>query len=94
MRWRIGTESVAGYESTLGIFYSTPYLNWATGAMPWITNVHDEYDAVAAKVAAGNTDFSAEITSLQAKLAVTYQKMDEKIAEVNSRFAAGVALLD
>ena len=41
--------SKAGYESTLGIFYSTPYLNWATGAMPWITNVHDEYDAVAAK---------------------------------------------
>ena len=86
--------SKAGYESTLGIFYSTPYLNWATGAMPWITNVHDEYDAVAAKVAAGDTDFAAEIASLQAKLAVTYQKMDEKIAEVNEKFAAGAALLD
>jgi len=86
--------SKAGYESTLGIFYSTPYLNWATGAMPWITNVHDEYDAVAAKVAAGNADFAAEIASLQTKLAVTYQKMDDKIAEVNARFAAGAALLD
>ncbi len=84
----------AGYESTLGIFYYTPYLNWATGAMPWITNVHDEYDAIAAKVQAGDTDFSAEIASLRAKLAVTYQKMDEKIAEVNGKFAAGAALLE
>ena len=86
--------SAAGYESTLDIFYSTPYLNWATGAMPWITNVHAEYDAIAAKVAAGETDFTAEADSLRVKLAVTYQKMGEKIAEVNEKFAAGAALLD
>ncbi len=53
--------------------------------MPWITNVHDEYDAIATKVATGGTDFIAETASLQAKLAVTYQKMDEKIAQAAPR---------
>ncbi len=81
------------YLDCLWIFNGTAYLNWAEGYLPWITNVHQVHSSVEAKLASSDSDYSAEIAALSAKLDLLYEKLAVTTQMVEDAFAAGTTVL-
>jgi hypothetical protein len=77
------------YLDVVWLFNGTPYLNWATGHLPWLTNVHQDFTAIAS----GEFNYQAEIANLSAKLGVLFDKLDLTAASVKLAFDNGTAIL-
>ena len=89
MQWGAYTD----YESYLSVMGSIYYVQedhqtWDKGFLPPISDVHPEFDSIRAKLCHGETDFSAEIASLTAKMSDLYGGIQEIADEL------GYALMD
>ena len=77
------------YQDVVWLFNGTPYLNWATGHLPWLTNVHQDWWTLKS----GSADIPSVIASLSAKLSVLYEKLGATEFEVKTAFDQGTAIL-
>jgi len=75
------------------LFNGTPYLNWATDHLPWVTNIHQEYTSIKAEMKIVGADYSAEVTSISAKLELLHEKLGLTAMDVKLAFDEGTILL-
>ncbi|MEM0342743.1 MAG: M20/M25/M40 family metallo-hydrolase [Thermoplasmata archaeon] len=95
MQWGAYVDYGAYLAVLEGIYYIQPeHQLWAYGFMPPITDVHLEYESIMAKIAAGNKDFSMEISSLNAKLSVLYDEITEIATELGQALMQASAILN
>ncbi|MEM1540142.1 MAG: M28 family peptidase [Candidatus Bathyarchaeia archaeon] len=81
------------YKDIVWLFNGTPYLNWAEGHLPWITDVHIEYNSIKAKMHQHEPNFLSEINSLGTKLITLYEKLNITTSDVQKAFNKGKMIL-
>lgn len=81
------------YLDIVWLFAGTPYLNWATGHLPWLTDVHQEHSSVEEKAQSNGGDLSWEISSLSEKLDTAFEKLGMTSLDVSDAFNEGAMVL-